>query len=1283
MSRRHPLASRLGIAALAAACWHPGPAFSQESGAAPEPEEAAPWEGAADVSLPPFLQDTGKRIVDQRPPPTEQQLEALKQLEEEVERFSQTGEAFRSTVTSLVRREYLQQRRERDRWYGEQLEAEELEFNEARESSIRVFEEFLRRYPSHAKYTPDAMFRLGELYFERSAVEFQNLYDQAQAAREAGDLTAEDQLPSSPDFTPTVLLYKSLARRFPDYERSDGVYYLIGYTLNEMGRPEEALAAWLALVCANNYDYDPDWRLPPADASLAAQAKYPALTLDGRPLGATVGGVFVNAYARCEPISEQARFVSETWFRIGEYHFDDFGGDHALDLSIAAYGRILENSEDRNYNLALYKVAWAYYRASRYPEAIQNFGKLVQWSDDTREETGKAGSELRPEAIEYLGIAFAYDDWNENQIADPVEGRPTGIKRIQDASLLPQQRPWTPEVYFQLGQVYFDEAKYPEAIAAWRLAISKWPNHHRTPEILNEIANAHQMHNEFENAIVARSELTQYVQGSPWWNANMDRPSEQRAAEQLAENALIVTAIHHHQAAQRLRQRCVQERNVKLCSDSQSEYGLAASAYRSYLERYPNNPQGYELHYNLADALYWSKSYEQAATEYAEVRDSNVDDSYLAESARRVVESLKRIADRDVEEGRLVIRSEAPPPAGEPPAVQPNAMPETVQRLARAREIYLSRVSPQRDTEGVRTAYDYNNALLLYWYGYWPQAESRFTRIYEERCSGAEADATGQIAWENLRAMAMAKEDSDEIRRLATDIQERGCTFTAGATKIDCSKPSNRDKPICRAGADLNALVYQDALDVYKRAGQTTGSESVLLYEQSATMLLAAVNSNPNDKQAPLALEYAALALEATNRFDSAAQLYQRIIDEVGPREAADAEEQQSLDAILANAHFKLAYTASRNFDFDRAVDNYRVLADSQRFAKSADPEVQSKRADGLVNSAILLERLQRYPEATQYYRRVYTTVDDASTKRNALYRIAEMAYRQKRYPQAINGMREFIRAYGSDGEAGDLLVQAYWRIAQSWKARGRMGDYRSALQDVTAAFQRTGQPAGSIAAGYAAEARFILVDGKLASFENFQIKPGKPKTVEAYINTITKQMSNGATQAQSVANSYEPVFPYRRPRWTIASYVRQGRAYEILARSILNTPVVIPSDLQRVLRKADEYEREEYKLDFEDKVRQVLDTQVRPVECFAVARYALAARAGRAGSFDDQYTRIAIDRLQAYGDERIAECIAEAQAADATFQGYTSGEFARSPRGKPLEIRPGIAPPSISKENN
>ena len=40
-------------------------------------------------------------------------------------------------------------------------------------------------------------------------------------------------------------------------------------------------------------------------------------------------------------------------------------------------------------------------------------------------------------------------------------------------------------------------------------------------------------------------------------------------------------------------------------------------------------------------------------------------------------------------------------------------------------------------------------------------------------------------------------------------------------------------------------------------------------------------------------------------------------------------------------------------------------------------------------------------------------SVDDPATKRNALYRIAEMAYKQRRYPQAVSGMREFIKVYG------------------------------------------------------------------------------------------------------------------------------------------------------------------------------------------------------------------------------------------------------------------------------
>jgi hypothetical protein len=97
-----------------------------------------------------------------------------------------------------------------------------------------------------------------------------------------------------------------------------------------------------------------------------------------------------------------------------------------------------------------------------------------------------------------------------------------------------------------------------------------------------------------------------------------------------------------------------------------------------------------------------------------------------------------------------------------------------------------------------------------------------------------------------------------------------------------------------------------------------------------------------------------------------------------------------------------------------------------------------------------------------------------------------------------------------------------------------------------------------------------------------------------------------------------------------------------------------------------------------EDTVRQLLDQQTRPIECFAVVRYALAARAGKVGSIDNEYTQQAITRLGAYGDERIAECIAEQQAKDSSLQAYTPGEFSRAPRGAVLPMPVGVSPPSL-----
>jgi hypothetical protein len=187
---------------------------------------------------------------------------------------------------------------------------------------------------------------------------------------------------------------------------------------------------------------------------------------------------------------------------------------------------------------------------------------------------------------------------------------------------------------------------------------------------------------------------------------------------------------------------------------------------------------------------------------------------------------------------------------------------------------------------------------------------------------------------------------------------------------------------------------------------------------------------------------------------------------------------------------------------------------------------------------------------------------------------------------------------------------------------------------------------------------------------------------MKAYVDGLKGQIESGASQAKQRNESYDVVASYRRPTWTIASFVRQGRVYEILAKAVLSTPFTIPTDMKKQMAKLPEASREDVRIQVEDSVRQVLDTQTRPIECFAVVRYALASRAAKVGSIDNEFTQQAITRLSAYGDERIAQCIAEQQAKDASLQAYQPGEFARAPRGALLPMPSGMTAPSLSKES-
>ncbi len=291
---------------------------------------------------------------------------------------------------------------------------------------------------------------------------------------------------------------------------------------------------------------------------------------------------------------------------------------------------------------------------------------------------------------------------------------------------------------------------------------------------------------------------------------------------------------------------------------------------------------------------------------------------------------------------------------------------------------------------------------------------------------------------------------------------------------------------------------------------------------------------------------------------------------------------------------------------------------------------------------------------------------------------MAEIALKQKSYGRATSLYREFIRTYASDRAAGELVVQAYWRIAEIKKATRARG-YEDALRDVVAAYRRSGQQPGSLAAEYAAHAAFLLAnDREVAAFERWKIDVGRPRTLREYAERLKRGIQDGTERAKRMIQKFGEIPSFRRPTWTIAALARQGRIIELYARNVLEAPVVIPTDIARQMRGAPIEVRDDLKIQVEDGIRDVLDQFARPLECWAIERYALAVRAARLAGLRNEYTLQAIDRLQAYGEERIAECIEQRRQKDPNLAPYQPGEFRRALRGRTALPPEGVAPPPL-----
>lgn len=1090
----------------------------------------------------------------------------IKEMERLVADFEQASKDFRATVGAIVKRAYDEERAKVKDRYDEAIKKEEKDERSRRLAAITLYEDFLRRHPADPKWTPDVIYRLAELYFEKANDEYLVAMEQYDLAMRDYEAKKAAQPPAAPrqDYQASIDLYLRLTREFPAYRFLDGALYLMGYCLGEQAQEEEAKRAYLAVVCPNKFAPPTDIAPPPAEG-----AEKPTTPATKPP-----PGPFVDPYTDCEAVKKESKFNAEAWTRVGEYHFDY----NELELAIAAYQKVLADKESPYFDKALYKLAWAYYRADRFTEAIKEFDGLVKYADEQKEKTGKFGSDLRAEAVQYLGICFAEEDWNGDTLPDPE----TGFQRIEAFYKGRQEESHVPEVYKRLGDIYFEINKYPESIAVYKVVMQRWPYRNDGPVTQERVIQALERDRKFDEAIKERDAYTKmFGAGSEWERRNRADIESLTKVRDFEENSLIQAAVFHHKAAQSFRQMCVAGDAAK-CADASKEYGLAASAYHHYLEAFPNTKNSYEIGFYLAEAYFWSQQFAKSAAAYEGIRDSNLDNRYQQEAAFNAVKSYEELIKIEVKAGRL---PDPPIPKNDTVTkpVKPQPVPDLWKKVQAAYQAYM-KVLPDDPKAPAMT---YKVAEIPYKFFQFDEARTLFGEVYEKYCKD-------DVAVEALSAIIESYRMQDnEVGSLPW--VEKQAAGTCGSKEKAGSKAGE-------AKALLVNVQFRDAQKLFDEKNFEAAAEK---YEE----LIKKYADNPDT---PKAINNAAVAYENVNRYESATRMYEKLWREYPDSEFAD-------DAL-----FRTGVSYARFFEFDQAVTSYLILAENPKYAKS------EHRPNAIFNAAVILEGDQNYPRAASLFKKHADVAGKPDDAAESYFRAAANYQKQKDLDSLVSTCKDFQKRYGTLPTQAGHVVECTYKMATAYEERGDRRTTDSLMRDTVREFYGRRLAPASDAAEWAARAAFWLAERQFADFQELKISGN--------IEDLPKKRDKMAEKAKAVQDLYKQVQTYKRVTWTLAAMTREGQVYEHFAKSYAEGFRSAPPsrEFKKTLEKfkklgASEDDLQQAKDNYQMQVDEALAKEVEPLEKTAQALYKVAIDAASKFGVSNEWSKLARQRLNAY----------------------------------------------------
>jgi cellulose synthase operon protein C len=287
----------------------------------------------------------------------------------------------------------------------------------------------------------------------------------------------------------------------------------------------------------------------------------------------------------------QTRQIDEVQFRRGELLFS---AKRYAEAQKAYEVPIARGRESSFYEQSLYKHGWSLFKEGMNEESLKSFNGVLDAKLGVKaaarpvrlEDLKRADRELIEDTLRVMSITFSY-----------LDGAASLDAFVQQHG----ERPYWHLLYSSLGDLYVGKQRFQDGANTYRAFVARDPNNDFAPILSMQGIEAYKKGGFSQLVLDGKHDFVErYHFGSPFWKGR-ERAAYPEVVQELKINLKDV-ATYFHATAQ--------------SSHKPEDYLEAARWYRDYLRSFPDDPDSAATNYLLAETLFDSHSYADAAAEY-------------------------------------------------------------------------------------------------------------------------------------------------------------------------------------------------------------------------------------------------------------------------------------------------------------------------------------------------------------------------------------------------------------------------------------------------------------------------------------------------------------------------------------------------------------------------------------------------------------------------------------------------------------------------------------------